>query len=57
MIVANNVAQPGAGFDRDTNIVTFIKPDGSMEKFDQMQKTQVADLILDRVIEMINAKN
>ncbi|MGI6206009.1 MAG: bifunctional phosphopantothenoylcysteine decarboxylase/phosphopantothenate--cysteine ligase CoaBC [Anaerovoracaceae bacterium] len=57
MIVANNVAQPGAGFDRDTNIVTFIKPDGTAEKFDKMQKSEIADLILDRVSEMLAGKN
>lgn len=50
MIVANNVALPGAGFDKDTNIVEFITPDGSVERFDTMQKSEVADLILDRLV-------
>ncbi|MBR2779134.1 MAG: bifunctional phosphopantothenoylcysteine decarboxylase/phosphopantothenate--cysteine ligase CoaBC [Firmicutes bacterium] len=50
MIVANNVAQEGAGFDRDTNIVTIIKRSGEMERFEQMKKTDVADLILDQIL-------
>lgn len=57
MIVANNVAQEGAGFDRDTNIVTFIMPDGSSEKFGKMPKSGIADLILDRVVGMFSEKN
>ncbi len=50
MIVANNVALPEAGFDKDTNIVEFITPDGRIERFDTMQKSEVADLILDRLV-------
>ena len=52
MIVANNVALPGAGFDQDTNIVEFIMPDGEIERFDTMKKSEVADLILDRLIRL-----
>ncbi len=52
MIVANNVALPGAGFDQDTNIVEFITPDGGIERFDTMKKSEVADLILDRLIRL-----
>ena len=56
MIVANNVALPGAGFDQDTNIVEFILPDGSMEKLEPMQKTEVADQILDRLRKLYQTK-
>ena len=56
MIVANNVALPGAGFDKDTNIVEFILPDGSIEQFGTLQKTEVADLILDRLLKLFEEK-
>ena len=56
MIVANNVALSGAGFDQDTNIVEFIMPDGSIEKFNIMQKGEVADLILDRLIRLYQGR-
>ena len=57
MIVANNVAMPGAGFDKDTNIVEFIMPDGTVEKHDTLQKTEVADLILDRLIQLYSLRS
>lgn len=56
MIVANNVAQAGAGFDRDTNVVTIIRRSGESRSFDQMPKTQVADLILDEVKDLMREK-
>ncbi len=49
MIAANDVMMPGAGFDVDTNIVTFITKDG-MEALPMMQKSQVAEALLDRAL-------
>ena len=57
MIIANNVATPRAGFDVDTNIITIIKPDGQMTKYDLMTKREAADIILDKVAEAIREKN
>jgi phosphopantothenoylcysteine decarboxylase/phosphopantothenate--cysteine ligase len=48
MIVVNDVSLPGAGFDHDTNVVTFILRSGEMEQHELMPKEMVADLILDR---------
>jgi len=48
MIVVNDVGQPGAGFDHDTNVVTFVLPSGEMEEFQLLQKETIADLILNR---------
>jgi phosphopantothenoylcysteine decarboxylase/phosphopantothenate--cysteine ligase len=48
MIVVNDVGLPGAGFDHDTNVVTFILRSGEMEQHELMPKEKVADLILDR---------
>ncbi len=57
MIVANNVANPKAGFDVDTNIITIIKPDGEMTSYDLMTKREAADVILDKVAEAIRERN
>ncbi|MBQ2977654.1 MAG: bifunctional phosphopantothenoylcysteine decarboxylase/phosphopantothenate--cysteine ligase CoaBC [Clostridia bacterium] len=51
MIVANDVTAPGAGFDVDTNIVTFVTAEG-METLPCMQKRQVADELLNRVLNL-----
>ena len=49
MIVANDVTAAGAGFDVDTNIVTFVTSKGK-ETLPCLPKRQVADELLDRVI-------
>lgn len=49
MIVANNVAAEGAGFDSDTNIVTIFTKDGSWE-LTKMPKETLADMIIDHII-------
>ncbi|MGL4738161.1 MAG: bifunctional phosphopantothenoylcysteine decarboxylase/phosphopantothenate--cysteine ligase CoaBC [Cellulosilyticaceae bacterium] len=48
-IVANNIAQAGAGFKGDTNIATIIKADGEVIAYPQMSKHDLADQILDQV--------
>jgi len=49
LIVANNVAEPGAGFGAETNRVTLIGRDGVAEGLSTRPKRQVAEVILDRV--------
>jgi len=46
MIVANDVTEKGAGFGADTNRVTFLKKDGSVEKLPMMSKLAVARRIV-----------
>lgn len=52
MIVANDVTQQGAGFDADTNIVTFYLRDGREIPLNKMSKLEVANRILDQVLEI-----
>ncbi|MBR1584706.1 MAG: bifunctional phosphopantothenoylcysteine decarboxylase/phosphopantothenate--cysteine ligase CoaBC [Clostridia bacterium] len=52
MIVANDVTAPGAGFDVDTNIVTFLTNDGA-ETLPCLPKRQVADELLDRAVRIL----
>lgn len=51
MIVANDVTINGAGFDVDTNIVKLITDQGT-EDVAMMKKTELAHLILDRILEL-----
>lgn len=48
-IVANDVTEPGAGFQGDTNIVRILDLEGGVETFPLMDKRDVASVILDRV--------
>jgi phosphopantothenoylcysteine decarboxylase / phosphopantothenate---cysteine ligase len=52
MLVLNDVSKPGAGFDTDTNIVTFLFRNGQEEEMDMMSKDDVADAILDRILRL-----
>lgn len=51
MIVANDVSAPGAGFEVDTNVVTFITASGA-ESLPVLPKRAVADELLDRVLKL-----
>lgn len=53
LIVANDVTAPGAGFGVDTNIVTLITQSAETA-LPQMSKRDVADRILDKVLEIRN---
>lgn len=52
MIVANDVTRPGAGFGGETNIVTLITGN-DVQSLEKMPKSAVADVILDRVAQMM----
>jgi len=48
IIVVNDVLQPGAGFEVETNIVTLVGPDWE-EALPLQSKTSIAGVILDRI--------
>ncbi len=50
LLVANDVTMPGAGFGSDTNIVKLFYPGGRVESLPEMEKSKVADRILDAVM-------
>jgi phosphopantothenoylcysteine decarboxylase/phosphopantothenate--cysteine ligase len=52
LMVANDVTQRGAGFDVDTNVVTFFSRDGAEREWPRMTKREVADHILDEVLRL-----
>jgi phosphopantothenoylcysteine decarboxylase/phosphopantothenate--cysteine ligase len=51
--VANDVSAPGSGFAVDTNEVTLLWADGRQEKLPLLAKTEVADRVLDAVVEIL----
>ncbi|MFH1639145.1 MAG: bifunctional phosphopantothenoylcysteine decarboxylase/phosphopantothenate--cysteine ligase CoaBC [Chloroflexota bacterium] len=56
LIVANDITRSDSGFGTDTNKVTILGPGDRMDDLPLMTKRQVADKILDRVVELIKGK-
>jgi phosphopantothenoylcysteine decarboxylase / phosphopantothenate---cysteine ligase len=52
-IVLNSLQEPGAGFGHDTNKVTIIRRDGSVQPWPLLSKQQVAEKIVDLIVELI----
>jgi phosphopantothenoylcysteine decarboxylase/phosphopantothenate--cysteine ligase len=55
LLVANDVSQAGSGFGSDTNQVTLLGSDGSVEAWPVLPKREVAERILDRVAALLDA--
>jgi phosphopantothenoylcysteine decarboxylase/phosphopantothenate--cysteine ligase len=55
LIVANNVSEPGAGFDVTTNAVTLVGAEGE-QTVSLQSKAAIAETILDRVEALIHAR-
>jgi len=52
LIVANDVTMEGAGFATDTNIVSIINKQGQVVTLPKMSKDEVAQAIIDCVVEL-----
>jgi phosphopantothenoylcysteine decarboxylase/phosphopantothenate--cysteine ligase len=50
MVVANNVAEAGSGFDGDTNIATIVDRTGAIRALPLMSKDDLADQIYDHFL-------
>ena len=50
LLVVNDVSQPGAGFESDTNEVRIMSPSGSALVVDRRDKRAVARAVLDAVV-------
>jgi phosphopantothenoylcysteine decarboxylase / phosphopantothenate---cysteine ligase len=49
LVVLNDATEPGAGFGVDTNRVTLIDRRGREEDLQLMSKTDLAEILLDRI--------
>jgi phosphopantothenoylcysteine decarboxylase / phosphopantothenate---cysteine ligase len=56
LIVANNVAEPDAGFEVDTNRAVLIDTAGNVDALPLQSKTALADVILDRVQQLLTTR-
>ena len=56
LLVVNDVSEPGAWFDHDTNAVVILEADGRSQEIPLTSKDAVANAILDRVIAHHNEK-
>ncbi|MEX1043560.1 MAG: bifunctional phosphopantothenoylcysteine decarboxylase/phosphopantothenate--cysteine ligase CoaBC [Acidimicrobiia bacterium] len=50
LLVANDVTEPGSGFAVDTNRVSIIRADGSVDGWEQMTKADVARRLWDLIV-------
>jgi phosphopantothenoylcysteine decarboxylase/phosphopantothenate--cysteine ligase len=53
LVVANDLAEPGAGFGVDTNLVTLLYSSGEIIKLPMLSKKEVASILLDKVAAII----
>jgi phosphopantothenoylcysteine decarboxylase/phosphopantothenate--cysteine ligase len=56
LVVLNDATEPGAGFGVDTNRVTLIDRAGIEEELPLMAKTDLAEVLLDRIEEKLNGR-
>lgn len=55
LIVANDVTEEGSGFDTETNSAVLIDRDGGRETTGLLPKTELAERILTRSLELVSA--
>lgn len=51
-IVANDVTKPEAGFNVETNLIKILFRDGNIEEFPLLKKSELAKIILDRIVKL-----
>lgn len=57
LIAANDISAQDAGFGVDTNRVTLLYPDGEVEALPLMSKEEVADLLMGRVVDLLQKRH
>ena len=53
MLIANDVAMPGAGFNVTTNIASILYKDGTMQQYPKMTKEELGKIIIEKVAERL----
>jgi phosphopantothenoylcysteine decarboxylase/phosphopantothenate--cysteine ligase len=56
LIVANDISRSDAGFEADTNAVSFVWPGGEVEELPLMSKSEVAARLLDHVEKLLGER-
>ena len=55
LIVANDISSPGIGFQSDSNKVTIIDREESIENLPLKSKREISDLLLDRILALVKS--
>jgi phosphopantothenoylcysteine decarboxylase/phosphopantothenate--cysteine ligase len=56
LIMANNLRDEGAGFQKDTNVITIIDVKGNSRALPKMTKIEAAEEIFNRISDMLKKK-
>jgi len=56
MVIANNIAESGSGFDGDTNIATIVDRNGAIRSLPLMSKDELADQIYDHFLALKSSR-
>ncbi|MCE9622023.1 MAG: bifunctional phosphopantothenoylcysteine decarboxylase/phosphopantothenate--cysteine ligase CoaBC [Actinomycetia bacterium] len=56
LVVANDVSQPGVGFQHDTNAVTLVRSNGTTTSIALADKKVIAKAVVDTVVEILATK-
>lgn len=54
MLIANDVAMPGAGFNVTTNIAAILYEDGTLQQYPKMSKEELGKIIIEKIAEKCN---
>lgn len=57
LIVANDVSAPGVGFEHETNAVSIFDVEGGEQRVALQSKSQIADIVLDRIVALRNTRS
>ena len=55
LIVANDISSPGIGFQSDSNKVTIIDREESIENLPLKSKREISDVLLDRILALVKS--
>ncbi len=56
LMVANDVSEPGAGFEVDTNRAVLLDADGGVEETPLLTKAALADVVIDRIVAILDRR-
>ena len=56
LIVGNDISQPDAGFEVDTNRAVILDADGGIDTLPLLAKSELAGVILDKVARLLDTK-
>lgn len=56
LIIANDISLEDSGFESDYNIVTLLDKQGQINNLPRLPKTQIAEIIMDKIEELLKGE-